>query len=258
VGRDSYLITTREFRIQDESIYGITNTAQFVDILSYRQRPTWRLAYRNWGSHETLMTNQSVEALPGIAGVRWYEIRRTGGSYSLFQQGTYAPGDGVHRWMGGIAQDKFGNAAVGYSVVNGTDVFLGIRYTGRLAGDPAGQITQGEGNVVNGSGVQTNTNSRWGDYTSLNIDPVDDCTFWYVNEYYTLAGQQTASNGWQTLSPASNCPAADAEHRAVGRPGSAHRVPPTRAQPMVNVAEYATFGSAPIGSGVSRYPNLIW
>jgi len=104
----------------------------------------------------------------------------------------------VHRWMGSIAQDKFGNAAVGYSVVNATDVFPGIRYTGRLAGDPPGQMTQGEGTVINGTGVQTSTNSRWGDYTSLNLDPLDDCTFWYVNEYYTLAGQQTASNAWQT------------------------------------------------------------
>ena len=85
------------------------------------------------------MTNQSVEAAPGVAGVRWYEIRRDGlGTYSVYQQGTYAPADGVHRWMGSIAQDKKGNMALGYSVVNGTDVFPGIRYTGRLAGDPLG------------------------------------------------------------------------------------------------------------------------
>jgi hypothetical protein len=88
--------------------------------------------------------------------------------------------------------------ALGYSVVNGTTVFPGIRYTGRLAGDPLGQMTQGEGTVINGSGVQTTTNSRWGDYTSMNVDPVDDCTFWYVNEYYTLAGQNSSPAGWQT------------------------------------------------------------
>ena len=80
--------------------------------------------------------------------------------------------------------------ALGYSVVNATTVFPGIRYTGRLAGDPLGQMTLGEGTVINGTGVQTTTNSRWGDYTSMNIDPVDDCTFWYVNEYYTAAGQR--------------------------------------------------------------------
>ncbi len=135
------------------------------------------------------MTNQSVEARPGIAGARWYEIRRgKNGKYSLHQQGTYAPNDGVHRWMGSIAMDHKGNMALGYSVVNGTDVFPGIRYTGRLRGDPKGQMTQGERVVINGTGVQTTTNSRWGDYTSMNIDPTDDCTFWYVNEYYEVSG----------------------------------------------------------------------
>jgi hypothetical protein len=177
---------------------GITDPNQYLDILSYRQRPTWRLAYRNFKTYETLVTNQSVEALPGVAGARWYEIRRTGTSYSLYQQGTYAPNDGVNRWMGSLAQDKKGDMALGYSVVNGTTVYPGIRYTGRLAADTLGQMTLGEGVVINGSGVQLTTNSRWGDYTSMNIDPVDDCTFWYVNEYYTAAGQASSLAGWQT------------------------------------------------------------
>ncbi len=177
---------------------GITNGSQFLDILSYRQRPTWRLAYRNAGSFETMVTNQSVEAAPGLGGTRWYEIRRTNGAYTVHQQGTYAPNDGIHRWMGSIAMDKKGNAALGYSVVNGTDVFPGIRYTGRLAGDPLGQMTLGEGVIVNGTGVQTTVNSRWGDYTAMTVDPVDDCTFWYVNEYYTAAGQASSPAGWQT------------------------------------------------------------
>lgn len=172
---------------------------QEIDILSYRQRPTHRLAYRNFKDYETLVTNQSVEASTGVAGVRWYEIRRdASGAYSLFQQGTINPGDGVHRWMGSVAQDKKGNMAAGYSVVNGTTVFPGIRYTGRLAGDPLGTMPQGEGTIVNGSGVQTTTNSRWGDYSSLNVDPIDDCTFWYVNEYYTAASQATSAAGWLT------------------------------------------------------------
>lgn len=177
---------------------GITNQAQYLDVLSYRQRPTHRLAYRNMKTYDALVTGQSVEAAPGIAGMRWYEIRRTAGAYSVHQQGTYAPNDGVHRWMGSVAMDKQGNVAMGYSVVNGINVFPGIRYTGRLAGDPLGQMTQGEGTIINGSGVQTTTNSRWGDYTSLNLDPVDDCTFWYVNEYYTAAGQASSAAGWQT------------------------------------------------------------
>ncbi len=177
---------------------GIVNPAQYLDILSYRQRPTFRLAYRNFRNYESLVTNQSVEALPGVAGARWYEIRRTGGTYSLYQQGTYAPNDGVNRWMGSIAQNKGGNMALGYSVVNGIDVYPGVRYTGRLSGDPLGQMTLGEGTIIDGSGVQTTTNSRWGDYTDITVDPTDDCTFWYVNEYYTLAGQQSSPAGWQT------------------------------------------------------------
>jgi hypothetical protein len=167
---------------------GITNPAQYLDILSYRQRPTFRLAYRNFKDHEALVTNQSVEALPGVAGARWYEIRRTESGYSLYQQGTFAPNDGVHRWMGSIAQDKHGNMALGYSVVNGVDVFPGIRYTGRLAGDPLGEMTLGEGTIIDGTGVQTTTNSRWGDYTDMTVDPTDDETFWYVNEYYEVSG----------------------------------------------------------------------
>jgi len=181
---------------------GISNRAQFLDILSYRQRPTHRLAYRNTGKYETMVTNQSVEARTNVAGVRWYEIRRTEGQYSVYQQGTFSPDD-VHRWMGSIAMDKKGNAALGYSVVDGTSVFPGIRYTGRLAGDPLGQMPLGEGVIINGSGVQTTTNSRWGDYTSMNIDPVDDCTFWYVNEYYAVSGFPigpgiTTTAPWQT------------------------------------------------------------
>ena len=155
-----------------------------------------------------IVTNQSVEAAPGVAGVRWYEIRRTNGVYSLYQQGTFAPGDGVHRWMGSAAMDWQGNIALGYSVVNGADVYPGIRYTGRLAGDPLGQMTLGEGIIVNGTGVQTTTNSRWGDYTSLNVDPVDDCTFWYVNEYYTAAGQASAWQAGRRALPVSNYQAA--------------------------------------------------
>ena len=177
---------------------GIVDPAQYLDILSYRQRPTFRLAYRNFKTYESLVTNQSVEATPGVAGARWYEIRRDeNGAYSIYQQGTYDPGDGVHRWMGSIAMDKKGNIALGYSVVNGTTVFPGIRYTGRLAGDPLGQMTLGEGTIINGSGVQTNTNSRWGDYTDMTVDPTDDCTFWYVNEYYQTT-EPPPDRKWQT------------------------------------------------------------
>jgi hypothetical protein len=174
---------------------GVTDGSRYLDILSYRQRPTWRLQYRNFRTHESLVTNQSVEAAPSHAGVRWYELRNPRDPV-IHQQGTYAPADGVHRWMGSVAMDKQGNLAAGYSVVNGTDVFPGVRYTGRLASDPLGQLTQPERVLQAGSGVQTTLNSRWGDYTSLNVDPRDDCTFYYINEYYTAASQATSPAGW--------------------------------------------------------------
>jgi hypothetical protein len=172
---------------------GITDPAQFLDILSYRQRPVWRFAYRNFGTHESLVTNQSVEARPGIAGMRWWEIRNPSDPV-LHQEGTWSPDDGIHRWMGSIAMDKQGNAALGYSVSNATDVFPGIRYAGRLASDPLGELAQGEAVLQDGSGSQLTTNSRWGDYTSMNVDPKDGCTFYYINEYY----EQTELVAWQT------------------------------------------------------------
>lgn len=164
-----------------------------IDILSYRQRPTFRLAYRNFGTYESFVTNQSVEARKEVAGVRWYEIRRSAGSISLFQQGTYAPEDGVNRWMGSVAMNKSGGMGLGYSVSDAASVFPGVRYTGRLAGDPPGEMTLGEGVLIAGSGSQL-VSARWGDYTDMTVDPTDDCTFWYVNEYY----QTSSARGWQT------------------------------------------------------------
>jgi len=146
-----------------------------------------------------VLANQTVEARPKTAGVRWYEVRRSlQGTYAVAQQGTYAPDDGINRWMGSIAQDKRGNLALGYSVVNGTDIYPGIRFTGRFAGDRPGKMTLQEGTIVNGSGVQTTPLSRWGDYTAMTVDPVDDCTMWYVNEYYTAKSQQGSPAGWLT------------------------------------------------------------
>lgn len=168
-------------------------TTTKLDILSYRQRPLHRLAYRNFGTHESLVTTQSVEATTGIAGMRWWEIRSPNSSPTIFQEGTYSP-DNVHRWMGSVAMDKQGNMLLGYSVSDGTSVFPGLRYTGRLANDPLGTMPQGEGTIVNGGGVQTTTSNRWGDYSSMTVDPSNDCTFWYTNEYYAA----TSSSGWTT------------------------------------------------------------
>jgi hypothetical protein len=170
-------------------------TAVKIDHLGYRQRPTWRLAYRNFGTHESLVTNQSVEAPAGMAGIRWYEVRSPNSNPIVFQQGTYSPGatDGIFRWMGSIAMDRAGNMALGYSASDGATVFPSVRYTGRLSTDPLGQMPQGEGVIVNGGGSQLSSGHRWGDYTAMTVDNVTDCAFWYINEYYPV----TSNTAWR-------------------------------------------------------------
>src|SRR5262249_3157836 len=107
-------------------------------------------------------------------------------------QGTYAP-DAAHRWMASAAMDGAGDLAIGFSV-SGGKAFPSIRYAGRLASDPLGVLPQGETSLVSGSGAQTDASGRWGDYSSLSVDPTDNCTFWYTQEYYAT----TSSIGWQT------------------------------------------------------------
>ena len=146
-----------------------------------------RLAYRNFADgHQSLVVNHSITAGSSV-GVRWYELRLDpAGNPSLFQQGTYAP-DANYRWMGSIAQDRDGNVALGFSV-SGSSIKPQIHYTGRLAGDAAGQMTQGEGVAIDGAGAQGSGLSRWGDYSMMAVDPNDDCTFWYTNEYLPANG----------------------------------------------------------------------
>jgi subtilisin-like proprotein convertase family protein len=164
-------------------------------------RLMWRLAYRNYGdpsgagTHESLVINHTVDADgAGRAGVRWYELRDPGGSPVIYQQGTYAPADGNFRWMGSASMDRDGNVALGYSLSSPL-LFPQIRYTGRLSSDPLGTMPQGEATLHAGSGSQTRSDApRWGDYSMISIDPTDDCTFWYTQEYY----EQTSSASWTT------------------------------------------------------------
>lgn len=170
-------------------------TTQRIDHQGYRQRVLHRAAYRNFGTHEAIVTNQSIEA-SAMSGIRWWELRSPNASPTIYQEGTYAPGttDGIHRWFGSAAQDKYGDMALGYSVSDGTTTYPGIRYTGRLAADTLGTLPQGEGVIVNGGGSQTGSAARWGDYSSMTVDPNDDCTFWYTTEYYAT----TSATGWKT------------------------------------------------------------
>jgi hypothetical protein len=158
---------------------------------SLSDRLMYRLAYRNFGAHESLVVNHAVD-VNGRAGVRWYEVRSPHAAPAIYQQGTFAPNDGLGRWMGSIAMDSAGNIGLGYSVSNGTS-HPAIRYTGRLSGDPMGQMSQGEATIINGTGAQT-TYARWGDYSSMTVDPVDDCTFWFTTEYMKTTGARV----WHT------------------------------------------------------------
>lgn len=157
-------------------------TTQLLDVLG--DRPMYRLAYRNFGTHESLVVNHSIVAGSSI-GVRWYEIRNPFAAPSVYQQGTFAP-DNAYRWMGSMAMDQAGNMAVGYSVAsNGT--FPSIRQTGRAPGDALGTM-QGETPIVDGTGSQLPSLNRWGDYSTMSVDAADDCTFWYTNEYLKNSG----------------------------------------------------------------------
>ncbi len=162
---------------------------------SLGDRLMYRLAYRNRGSGlESLVVNHSVKTSSpsGISGVRWYELRINNGRPSVYQQSTWAPGDGISRWMGSIAMDKCGSIALGYSASSGS-VYPSIRLTARQTGDTA-NLMQPETLVQVGGGSQGNGLNRWGDYSSMAVDPADDKTFWYTTEYLTYNG----SFNWST------------------------------------------------------------
>lgn len=162
---------------------------------SLGDRPMYRLAYRNFGTYENLVVSHTVQQPGALAngpvGIRWYELRNPNAAVSVYQQGTYAP-DATSRWMGSAAMDKKGNIALGYSA-SSTAVFPGVRYTGRLRSEPRGFL-ESEATIIDGSGSQISTFNRWGDYSSMSIDPVDDCTFWYTQQYMGATG----SFNWRT------------------------------------------------------------
>jgi hypothetical protein len=165
-------------------IFDIPQQSPGWDLDSLGDRLMMQLQYRNFDSHEALWVNHTV-ASGGVAGVRWYEIRDPGGTPYVHQQSTYQPDD-LYRWMGSLAVDGDGNMAVGYSV-SSENMMPAIRYAGRLMGETPGILPQAEVSLIEGTGVQVGV-SRWGDYSSMTVDPVDDCTFWYTQEYYETTG----------------------------------------------------------------------
>ena len=152
---------------------------------------------RNFGAYEVLagnhVTRLADDTTDNIAGVRWFELRRTGGpasDWTLFQQGTFAPADTggqISRWMAALGMDESGNIAMGYSVSRDPGVFPGLRYVGREATDPPGVMTTAETTLVDGASSQQGID-RWGDYFGMGVDPADGCTFWFGAMYLPAGG----------------------------------------------------------------------
>jgi hypothetical protein len=172
---------------------------------SQSDRLMYRVAYRNFGTHDSLVFNHTVRISPVgqtyRGGVRVYELRRNLLSVPPFSPFTVneaaTVGDNsTSRWMGSAAQDNQGNLAVGYSTGDETKK-PAIFYTGKLGSEPAGTF-RNEENFVIGTGVQKAFGFRWGDYSAMSVDPADDCTFWYTNEYFSQASEDESDFGWLT------------------------------------------------------------
>ena len=158
-----------------------------------------RIHYRNFGSHESIVCCHAADVNGNDrAGVRWYELRRTGGtsgSWSIYQQGTYSP-DNASRWMASIGISATGNIGMAYSV-SSSSVYPSLRYTGRKACDPLGSMTEPETTIV--AGDSRNNSNRWGDYHAMGLDPTDGETFWFTGGYGT-------GNAWSTRVAAFDLP----------------------------------------------------
>jgi Carboxypeptidase regulatory-like domain len=166
---------------------------------SIGDRLMYRLQYRNRDGVESIVAVQTVNALPFLgvfptpsgytAAPRYYELRRStpGAPFAVYDQATFAPDppdgvNGLNRWMGSVATDNVGNLVIGYST-SSKSVFPSVVF-GARAFNQVGGLSEGEATIFAGVGAQQASGNRWGDYSSLSVDPVDECTFYYVNEYY--------------------------------------------------------------------------
>ena len=161
-------------------------TANLLDTLGSRHM--YRLVYRNFGTYDALLITQSVDPVGGqVAAVRWWEIRRPNANPPVvYQNSTFAPAGTENRWMSSAAFDKLGNIGIGYSASSST-MDPAIKVTGRLRNDPK-NLLRTEALVQAGGGSQTGTLNRWGDYSTMQIDPADECTFWYTTQYIGING----------------------------------------------------------------------
>ena len=154
-------------------------TSQRLDTLG--DRLMYRMAYRNFGSHQAIVVNHTVDVDGSDrAGVRWYDLSKTTGNWSIAQQSTYAPADGLHRWMGSAAMDHDGNMAIGFSTRSAADTYPSIRYAGQARDRSAEPAPAGRATLVAGTGNRRPTLRPLGRLLDADDDPIDDCTFWYT------------------------------------------------------------------------------
>lgn len=156
-------------------------TSQTLDTLG--DRMMYRFAIRHFADHDRAVVNHAVANGSSVA-VRWYELYDPAGSVTLNQQGTFAP-DATFRWMASLAEDQNQDIGLGFSTAS-SSLNPGIRFTGRVPGDPLGTM-ESEATILTGTGSQTGSD-RWGDYTAMVVDPSDDCTFWYVDQFQPVNG----------------------------------------------------------------------
>ncbi len=160
----------------------VNQPASSVILDAISDKLMYRLQYRDFGHEQAMVANHTVRVTDGTnwrSGIRWYQLKKSTGNWSIYQQSTYSP-DANHRWAGSIAMDKYGNIAMGYSV-SSAQVYPSIRYTGRRLSDPLGVMTLAEGTIAAGGG--SSYSDRWGDYSSIRLDPQDDWTFWYTSQF---------------------------------------------------------------------------
>lgn len=173
---------------------------QKIDSVGDRFMP--RFAYRNFGTYESWLVTHTIQTGKGTGqeatqtGIRWYELQGSG-TPAVVQQGLISPDSNYYRFLPSIAQDKSGNAAVGYSVSNvGTDPAIDFSYW-----NLANKTSPAEVIIINGTGEEVSTGNgqgKWGSYSSMTVDPVDDCTFWYVNEYWVPPASGQANSTFAT------------------------------------------------------------
>ncbi len=236
---------------------GTATTTQYLDTLG--DKLMYPLVYQNLGGVESIWSSHTVnnnQGGTGPTGIRWYQFNMTGNAIPATpaQQQTFTNGnDGLWRAMPSINVDNQGNVAIGYTASSAT-LDPGIRYAGRLAGDPLNTMAQGEAVMTPGTGHQTSTSHRWGDYSSMFVDPTDTCTFYHTNEFYSA----TSASAWNTsvgsfkfpgcsaspMPTATPTPTPTATPTPPTPPGAAGPVTVTATAGTVGPTDYATVKAA--------------